>query len=80
MSSAMCAVACAKYLTSTGGAGGCRNLGYTEPFDWQGLEQVYGTLAAYAEKVDVSVEALVDQRWIRPEDGARIRAELVQPR
>lgn len=70
----------ARYVTTTGGPGGCQNLGYSEPFGWSRLEEIYGDFDAYAGQVGASVEELVAGRWLTPEDGARIRAELTSPR
>ena len=70
----------ATYVTSAGGPGGCRNLGYSEPFGWQRLETVYGSFDRYAERVEEAVDRLVRERWLTPEDGGRILRGRVVPR
>ena len=70
----------ATYVTTTGGPGGCRNLGYSEPFDWQRLESVYDSFDGYAERVGEAVDRRVRERWLTPDDGRRIRDRIVVPR
>jgi len=66
----------AHYVTSTGGPGGCRNMGYSEPFGWERLERTYSSFGAYRERVRESVGRLVEDRWLRTEDGVRILSVL----
>jgi hypothetical protein len=69
----------ARYFTSAGGPGGCRNLGYSEPFGWSRLEDIYGSFGGWAERVRISVESLLDRGWLTPADARRILADRFEP-
>ena len=48
------------------------------PFDWAQLQTLYGTPAAYASKVEASVQELADEQWITTTDAAHLREELLK--
>jgi len=55
----------------------CGSIAMKTPFDWARLQTLYGTPAAYAAKVEASVEKLVDDHWVTASDAARMQAELL---
>jgi hypothetical protein len=68
----------ATYDPKSDGPGACRNLLHTEEFDWARLESVHGSYSEYADALNEAAGRLERDRWLVPEDGAQIRAELAQ--
>ncbi|MEP6962360.1 MAG: alpha/beta hydrolase domain-containing protein, partial [Acidobacteriota bacterium] len=68
----------ASYLTASGGTGNCREFGSTHPLAWSELEKLYGTHAAYVQKVNASIDRMVKERWITESDAKRMRANLTK--
>ena len=54
----------------------CSDNGYWVPFTWSQLEAVYGSFDGYAQRFLESVDRLVEERWLTPEDGERIQSEF----
>ena len=65
----------ATYHTSSVGDTFCPQVGHLEPFDWAGLNRLYGTPEDYAAKVAQLVDRLVQERWLTESDGRKIKAE-----
>lgn len=63
----------ARYFTHAGGPGTCRNLGYSEPFDWPQLEETYGDYAAYAARREGVIDQLLAERWLTGDDARSLR-------
>jgi hypothetical protein len=72
-------VPAATYHTKTGGRGTCQNLAWKEAFTWAELESRYGSSDAYNLLFAESVDRLVEERWLTPSDGERIKVERVRP-
>jgi hypothetical protein len=66
----------AKYLTASGGPGNCREFGSTTALPWAQLEKLYGTHAAYVQKVNAAMDRMVKERWINESDAKKMRADL----
>lgn len=56
----------------------CGSIAMKTPFDWAQLQTLYGTPAAYASKVEASLQNLVESRWVSTADAARMREELLK--
>ena len=54
----------------------CSDNGYWVPFTWSQREAVYGSFEGYAQRFLESVDRLVEERWLTPEDGETIRSEF----
>ncbi len=54
----------------------CSDNGYWAPLAWPQLEAVYGSFGEYAQRFLEALDRLVEERWVTPEDGDKIRAEL----
>ena len=72
-------VPAATFHAKTPGRAICGNLLYIEPFDWARLEALYGSSEEYAAKVAEAVERSVEQRWLTPSDGEKIKQEAIAP-
>ena len=55
----------------------CRQFGAERRFTWQRLETLYGSYAAYTAKVTAAVDRAVQDRWLTPTDGRKVKAELL---
>jgi hypothetical protein len=55
----------------------CSGPGYTEPFDLDRMQAIYGTYKNYKEKFNAAVERDVQGRWIPAAYAARIKAGLI---
>jgi hypothetical protein len=60
----------ARWVGAKTGAFQCMFDGYTYPFDAAKLRSLYESRDDYVAKVRASVERLVRERWLTPEDGA----------
>jgi hypothetical protein len=68
----------ARYRTASGGPGNCREFGSTHPLRWSELEQLYGSHAAYVQKVRAATERMLREQWITPNDARRMLEELTR--
>lgn len=68
----------ATYYADHGANPGCRgNFGYSEPFDWARLDQVYGSYANYASRLNDALDRAVADRWLTESDAQKIRTAPV---
>jgi len=57
----------------------CYDLGYSVDWSWSKLEAVYGSYENWAGKASESIDRMIAQRVVTPEDGEKIRSELITP-
>ncbi len=69
----------ATYTTTTPGPGTCRELGEVLPFNWQKLEQMYGSYANFSAKFNQAVDKMVKEGFLTESDAKRMRASVVVP-
>ncbi|MEN7536706.1 alpha/beta hydrolase domain-containing protein [Aurantiacibacter flavus] len=69
----------ARYYHRMTGPGICELWGYREPFSADVLEALYPTQEAYLSRFRESVESLVAERWIEPEDGHELIRQAAVP-
>ena len=70
----------AQWTGTSTGPSFCNIAGHETSFDAAKLKSLYLTQASYVEAVSKSVAALVDERFITAEDGAKLVAEAKQLR
>jgi len=60
----------------TGGGRACRDAGYRVPFDYAKIEALYGSFEGYYDKFAASIDQLVEDGWVLPSDGEKMKAEV----
>ena len=50
-------------------------IGLQEPIPADRLQSLYGSKAEYLERFEAEIDKLVDQRWLLPESGERLKSE-----
>lgn len=56
----------------------CRNMGYDIPFNWEKMEELYGTSKDYHAKFNAAVDKMVSEHWVEPKYAARMKVGLAE--